>query len=172
MFTELVVFSTDLGWTGILTSEGLIQRTWIGHENRSSLLCRAGTNHAVVPVKRHSRMVGALQKYCSGKRTALDSLKIDESWMTPFQKQVTRACRSIGWGQVLTYGQLAKIAGSPRASRAVGSVMANNRYPLIVPCHRVCSSTGIGGFSAPNGVALKQRLLANEGRSVADAISH
>ncbi|MDG1806930.1 MAG: MGMT family protein [Pirellulaceae bacterium] len=166
MFTEIVVFSTDLGWTGILTAEGQIQRTWIGHQNRQSLFRRVGTNHPIAPVKSHSSMVGLFQKYCSGERTSLDSLRIDESWMTPFQKQVTQACRSIPWGQVLTYGQLAKIAGSPRASRAVGSVMANNRYPLIVPCHRVCSSTGIGGFSAPNGIVLKQSLLTNEGRTL------
>ena len=166
MFTEIVVFSTDLGWTGILTAEGQIQRTWIGHQKRQSLFRRVGTNHPIAPVKSHSSMVGLFQKYCSGERTSLDSLRIDESWMTPFQKQVTQACRSIPWGQVLTYGQLAKIAGSPRASRAVGSVMANNRYPLIVPCHRVCSSTGIGGFSAPNGIVLKQSLLTNEGRTL------
>jgi methylated-DNA-[protein]-cysteine S-methyltransferase len=90
-------------------------------------------------------------------------LPIDESPWTPFQKRVIDVCRSIPWGSTLTYGQVAALAGSPGASRAVGSVMAKNRFPLIVPCHRVIGSNGLGGFSAPDGLKLKSRLLANEG---------
>jgi len=45
----------------------------------------------------------------------------------------------------------------------VGSVMSNNRIPLIIPCHRVLAANGLGGFSAPRGVSLKRRLLALEG---------
>ena len=62
-----------------------------------------------------------------------------------------------------SYGEVAAAAGSPGAARAVGQVMAANRTPLIVPCHRVLAAGGkIGGFSAPQGLALKRRLLALE----------
>ena len=78
--------------------------------------------------------------------------------------QVVRACRKIGRGRTRTYGELAAAAGSPGASRAVGSVMAKNRFPIIVPCHRVVGAGGsLGGFSAPTGLNLKERMLALEG---------
>jgi methylated-DNA-[protein]-cysteine S-methyltransferase len=64
---------------------------------------------------------------------------------------------------MLTYGQLARRVGSPAAARAVGSTMARNRLPLVIPCHRVVGSGGqLRGFSAPGGVAVKQRLLQME----------
>ncbi len=73
------------------------------------------------------------------------------------------ACRRIPWGQTRSYAQLAAVAGRPGAARAVGSVMAKNRVPLVVPCHRVIASSGqLGGYSAPQGLSLKRRLLAME----------
>ena len=82
---------------------------------------------------------------------------------TPFQFRVLTCCRAIPWGETRTYGQLARAAGSPGAARAVGQVMATNRLPLIVPCHRVVpASGGLGGFSAPQGTRLKRSLLEQE----------
>jgi AraC family transcriptional regulator of adaptative response/methylated-DNA-[protein]-cysteine methyltransferase len=63
-------------------------------------------------------------------------------------------------GQTLSYGQLAKLAGRPLASRAVGRAMATNPVALILPCHRVLSSTGLGGYGY--GPEVKKRLLARE----------
>ena len=66
-------------------------------------------------------------------------------------------------GLTRTYGELAAECGSPGAARAVGSVMAKNRYPLIVPCHRVLAAGGeLGGYSAPDGLKMKRRLLEME----------
>ena len=66
-------------------------------------------------------------------------------------------------GETVSYAELAGRAGSPNAARAVGGVMAGNRVPLLVPCHRVVGAGGrLGGFSAPTGVELKKRLLALE----------
>jgi len=81
----------------------------------------------------------------------------------PFGRKVLRACRRIAAGQTTTYGTLAARVGSPAAARAVGSVLAANPIPLIIPCHRVLRSDGgLGGFSAPGGTATKQRLLQHE----------
>ncbi len=83
---------------------------------------------------------------------------------TAFQRAVIDHCRRIPRGEVLTYGQLAERAGYPRSARAVGNVMATNRVPLIVPCHRVVGAGGnLGGFSAPQGLQMKRRLLRLEG---------
>src|SRR5262245_56829570 len=81
-----------------------------------------------------------------------------------FQIRVVRACRKIGRGRVRTYGELAALAGAEGAARAVGTCMAKNRFPIIVPCHRVVGSAGtIGGFSARDGINMKRRMLEIEG---------
>lgn len=88
---------------------------------------------------------------------------VDLAGCSVFDRMVLAACRCIGPGQPVTYGDLAIRMGSPGASRAVGSALARNPVPLIVPCHRVLRSDGaLGGFSAPGGVATKQRMLDHE----------
>lgn len=81
---------------------------------------------------------------------------------TPFQLAVTNALRQVPRGEVVSYGELAALAGYPGAQRAVGTFCARNRFSLIVPCHRVVSYEGIGGYGT-TGVAVKRRLLALEG---------
>jgi methylated-DNA-[protein]-cysteine S-methyltransferase len=70
--------------------------------------------------------------------------------------------RAVPWGEVVTYGELAALAGFPNAQRAAGSVCAFNRFPLVVPCHRVVAANGIGRYGA-SGVEYKRRLLELEG---------
>jgi len=72
------------------------------------------------------------------------------------------AARAVPWGEVVSYGELAALAGRPGAARAAGSFCADNRYSLIIPCHRVVAANGIGGYGSA-GPALKRRLLALEG---------
>jgi methylated-DNA-[protein]-cysteine S-methyltransferase len=83
--------------------------------------------------------------------------------LSSFGISVLTTCRSIEFGQTLTYGQLAKKSGRPNASRAVGSTLAKNPLPLLIPCHRIIRSDGkMGGFSAPGGITLKKSLLELE----------
>jgi methylated-DNA-[protein]-cysteine S-methyltransferase len=109
-------------------------------------------------------LVRRLRAFASGKRND-DFLDVPlfVSDMTPFQQAIIECCRRISAGDTLSYGGLANTAGYPGAARAVGRVMASNRFPLIVPCHRVVAANGaIGGFSAPDGIDMKRRLLAPE----------
>ena len=104
-----------------------------------------------------------VKAYFKGERAAFD-LSIDLSDVSAFRQRVLDACRRIPYGQVASYADLARIAGSPQAARAAGSAMANNPLPLVVPCHRVlCSDGTLGGFSSPQGVEQKKRLLHLEG---------
>ncbi|MFC1793296.1 methylated-DNA--[protein]-cysteine S-methyltransferase [Planctomycetota bacterium] len=80
-----------------------------------------------------------------------------------FSRKVLTTCRNIQFGQRITYSGLAIKAGRPAASRAVGNALANNPLPLIIPCHRVLRTDGkMGGFSAPGGIALKEKMLKLE----------
>ena len=82
-----------------------------------------------------------------------------------FFKQIYAAARQVEWGQMTTYGALAKKVGAgPEAARDVGQAMAKNPVALIIPCHRVLAAGGkVGGFSAPGGPVAKIRMLKLEG---------
>ena len=117
---------------------------------------------ALAVTSKASPLVRRLGKFLDGNPDDLLDIEIDQSWCTPFQQAVINAVRQIPLGQTRTYGEIAKVAGSPRAARAVGTVMAQNRTPLVVPCHRVVASGGMGGFSARGGLRTKLRLLETE----------
>ncbi len=103
-----------------------------------------------------------IQRYFDGRPTDF-RIRLDLNGRTLFHQTVLRACATIPYGETLTYGQLAELAGHPGAARAVGSVMAGNMIPLIIPCHRVIAAAGRpSGFSAPGGVHTRKRLLQLE----------
>jgi methylated-DNA-[protein]-cysteine S-methyltransferase len=101
-------------------------------------------------------------EHLRGVTTAYDDVDLDLDWATPLQHALAAAARAIPWGEVVSYGELAALAGRPGAARAAGSFCADNRYALIVPCHRVVAANGIGGYGSA-GPGLKRRLLALEG---------
>ena len=100
--------------------------------------------------------------HLSGVPTSYEGIPIDLEWATPLQRDFAAAARMIPWGDVVSYGELAALAGRPGAARAAGSFCAENRFSLIIPCHRVVAANGIGGYGSA-GPELKRRLLALEG---------
>ena len=83
-----------------------------------------------------------------------------------FRKKVYTLARQIPYGKVATYGQLARLAGSPWAARAVGMCMKNNPDLTTIPCHRVVASDGsLTGYSAGKGISTKREKLLEEGVS-------
>jgi methylated-DNA-[protein]-cysteine S-methyltransferase len=101
-------------------------------------------------------------EHLQGVPTSYADIELDLEWATPLQREFVAAARSVPWGEVVSYGELAALAGRPGAARAAGSFCAGNRYPLIIPCHRVVAADGIGGYGSA-GLALKRRLLSLEG---------
>lgn len=85
---------------------------------------------------------------------------LDLSGLTPFQGEVLHATSAIPPGETATYGEIAERLGRPGATRAVGTALRRNPLPLIIPCHRVVGSRGVGGYSP--GVDLKRRILEVE----------
>jgi methylated-DNA-[protein]-cysteine S-methyltransferase len=104
--------------------------------------------------------VRQLQEYFQGVRQTF-SLSLAPIG-TPFQQQVWHALQLIPFGSTRTYQDLAQRIGKPKGARAVGSANGCNPIAIIIPCHRVVSSDGIGGYGSL-GVEYKQRLLSLEG---------
>ena len=164
---RLISFQTDLGWAGILSRDSSIRRMKFGFGSEIHLLKSFDEYFdAVTPNRIEENWSSQIKKFASGKPTDLSALNVDFSSFTAFQTKVLKQCRKIPYGSTMSYGQLAQKVSAPRAARAVGTAMKRNRCPLVVPCHRVVSSSGIGGYSAADGISIKRRLLELEGAIV------
>lgn len=154
------------GWVAVQWTNGQLHRVVIGMPNRESALEAVGYSqlHWPTPPDAVRQLLARVERYVNGGREDFSDISVDLSDRTPFQRAVLQACRRVGYGQVISYAELGRKAGFPRSARAVGSVMASNRLPLIIPCHRVIGSDGaLCGFSAPAGLSLKRQLLEMEG---------
>jgi methylated-DNA-[protein]-cysteine S-methyltransferase len=107
-------------------------------------------------------LVGRFTAFLAGEAVAFDDVQVDESTWTQFQRSVAMVLRGIPRGEVVSYAEVAALAGYPRAQRAVGTFCARNPYMILIPCHRVVSTSGIGTYGSA-GIAVKRRLLALEG---------
>lgn len=148
-------FETDLGWITLAWSpDGLCCLRFTGPV--------APEVEAAEPPAWVREAIDLLTRHLSGEAVDPSALPIDLDGHTPFTRRVLEALRRTHPGEVLTYGHLAGLAGSPGAARAVGQVMARNPLPILIPCHRVVASNGPGGFSLFGSLATKERLMALE----------
>jgi methylated-DNA-[protein]-cysteine S-methyltransferase len=161
----VTVFDCEFGWTALAWSGPVVTGIAFGHPDPQSALQRLVIDHhdPVPPTPFAKGIIERLQALAEGDcgDDFLD-VAIDLSELTPFQVKVIRKCRRIPIGKTVSYGELAQKVGHPGAARAVGSVMSKNRFALIVPCHRVVSASSLGGFSSPQGLKMKERLLGTE----------
>jgi methylated-DNA-[protein]-cysteine S-methyltransferase len=173
----LTTFDTELGTMALATYRREVVGLTFGHRTATaakrsleqfhaddnSMLRHAEADDTPATASFHQKVASKLMQFAAGEPVDLEGIAVSTAGMTSFQKQVHEACRAVPWGETLSYGQLAKVVGHPGAARAVGTVMSKNRYPLIVPCHRVLGSQGkLGGYSAPEGLSMKRRLLEME----------
>src|SRR5262245_15479625 len=170
-----VVFPTGLDWMAIAWQDDALRAVAFGHASRRQAavaLARSpwmptqfsrliGENQLAEAPDWVRDVVARLRLFADGEPVDFSTVPLALEHLSPFASRGVAACRRIGWGQLSTYGELAAACGSPAAARAVGSVMARNCFPLIVPCHRVLGAGGtLGGYSAPDGLRMKRRLLA------------
>ncbi len=132
------------------------------------------SRRSVGPIQTTSDLSHLMRRVLAGQATAKEILAAcDLSDSTDFERKVLAALAKVRRGGVISYGELAAAAGSPRAARAVGSALGKNPIPILLPCHRVVASNGIGGYggSADRGwrpagqdpIKFKRALLASEG---------
>jgi methylated-DNA-[protein]-cysteine S-methyltransferase len=167
---ELATFPSALGWMAMLGAGDVLWALTFGQPSPLAALRDLWQQDSGREQPRASgdadwnpKLVRRLQAYADGAIDDFRDVAIDTSGLSPFERRVVEHCRQIPFGETLTYGELAALAGSPRAARAVGNVMRTNRTPLVVPCHRVVASGGkIGQYSACGGQRTKLRLLESE----------
>lgn len=110
------------------------------------------------------RAAELLQRYFLGERVGFGDISVQLDDIPPFRQKVLQVVRTLQYGEVSTYGEIARLCGSPRAARAVGGALAANPVPVIIPCHRIVATDGrLTGFSAPGGKMSKSALLKMEG---------
>ena len=110
---------------------------------------------------RQHPLADRVRRYFAGERVSFEDVEVDLFWGTDFQVAMAKVLREVPYGETVTYGELAALAGHPNAQRAAGTFCAGNRFPLVVPCHRVVSAGGLGGYGSLGG-EYKRRLLELE----------
>jgi methylated-DNA-[protein]-cysteine S-methyltransferase len=108
------------------------------------------------------RLIERFSAFLAGAAVDFGDVSLELDWATPFQRELADTLRAVPRGEVVSYGELAALAGRPGAARAAGAFCAANRFAFVLPCHRVVAAHGIGGYGDA-GPAVKRRLLALEG---------
>lgn len=150
-------FQTGIGSVSVKINDGKLEELVFKKESRT-------VRHK--SQKSEARIVEKVRKqlleYAGGRRRSFELPLLLRG--TEFQKQVWQALLKIPFGETVSYGDLAKLIGRPKAARAVGRAVGQNPCCVVVPCHRVIAGNGrLGGFSG--GLAAKKKLLAIEGLS-------
>ena len=151
--TTTMPLETPIGRLVLECDGDVLIGVWLPHERRH------GRRDAddVPPVLKETAT--QLEEYFAGERQEFDvPMELDG---TPFQQEVWAELSRIPYGETISYGELARRVGRPSAPRAVGQANGRNPIPIIVPCHRVLASNGIGGYGG--GLKVKRALLAVEG---------
>lgn len=149
------------------TSSGKLQSCGFRHEKALEIQQQSAKPQSRLLQQKQQLLEDRLTSYFTGDALEWDLEQLDWTAITEFHQRVLRACYEIPPGETTSYGELAIRAGSPRGARAVGSAMARNRWPILIPCHRVLGSSGqLTGYSGTGGLETKRWLLELESRQL------
>jgi len=152
----MVRFETALGTCAVDWSDAGITRIFLPGMRAAGRFTREAPETVLA-------VTVAIVALLDGERTDLRWVILDETGIDAFRRHVYAAAREVPPGVTVSYGDIAHTIGKPDAPRAVGAALAENPFPIVVPCHRVLSATGeLHGFSAPGGIATKRRMLEIE----------
>jgi methylated-DNA-[protein]-cysteine S-methyltransferase len=145
----------------------------------TEVVARAPEDLAAPAARRHLRAAAdAVEAYLDGRPDALDELPFVLDGLASWDRLVLQGVRSVPWGELTSYGRLARQIGRPGAARAVGGAVGRNPIGLVVPCHRVIAGDGsIGGYGGSWFgdrevlLGIKRELLAHEGSSLGGSVA-
>lgn len=157
------LYETELGAGAVAATEKGVFAVYLPHADIALFIADAGLSDCKSSSLTEQAAV-MLKSYFKGEPQVLDSIPVDLDGLTEFRKRILLLIRSIPYGEVASYYEVAAMAGMPRAARATGGAMAANPVPVVIPCHRVVAGNGrLTGYSAPGGVKIKKILLKMEG---------
>jgi methylated-DNA-[protein]-cysteine S-methyltransferase len=149
---RIVYACTPIGVSGISFHDGPRERARL----------RSGLPLVDAP-QRTDTVRAKLAAYFAGEHRGFD-LPIDWRHTSGAQREVLeKLYMGVGYGQTVTYGELGTLSGTGVPARGIGTIMGSNPIPLVVPCHRVVASDGLGGYSGGSGIEIKRWLLTLEG---------
>ncbi|MBI15819.1 MAG: hypothetical protein CL782_06215 [Chloroflexi bacterium] len=157
------IFETELGWIGLEKTNHGISLVTFPQKSKSKCKSLIGTVNKISnkSCSELSYIKDQISLYASGVKVDFSSVKLDYTGHTKFSKKTLEACRDVPFGERRNYKWLANQSGSAFAYRAVGQIMAKNKFPIIVPCHRIVGSTGkLTGFRGKNNdLDMKMKFL-------------
>ena len=161
------LFPTAIGVCGLAWNERGISRVVFPETSeaatRARLTRRVPDVREAAPPPAIAEAIAAITALLDTGRADLSAIALDMDSVDTEERAILEAARTVPPGSTVTYGELAARIGQPRATREVGQAMARNRFPIVVPCHRVLAAGGgFGGFSAPGGLESKALLLTIE----------
>ena len=161
------VFASAIGDCALAWNDIGVLGVWLPEASAARLRARVVKRFAqateTAPDVRASAAITAITALLRGERVDLDTIRIDDSRLDPFDRRVYAAARTIAPGRVVSYAELAARVGADASAREVGQSLGRNPFAIVVPCHRIVAASGeLGGFSAPGGTATKRRLLTIE----------
>ena len=153
-------FLTPLGTCAIAWNDAGLTRFLLPDPER-----HASSNTEAEPPSWVREIIDRVQRHLTGDAQDFSDVRFDFTRVPEFVRAVLQATLNIKAGHTSSYGEIATAIGQPlAASRAVGTALGDNPWPLLIPCHRIVSATGkMTGFSGPGGIATKIKLLALEG---------
>ena len=159
-------FPTALGTCAIAWNEIGLTGVWLPEADAGSLRRRVARRcdgaRESEPSGWVAEAVESITRLLAGERIDLGGIAVDSTGIDDFDRRVYAVTRTIAPGRLLTYGEVATRVGVDATARAVGQSLGRNAMPIVVPCHRVVATGGLGGFSAPGGTDTKRRMLAIE----------
>ena len=171
----MTLFDTAIGSCAIAWNDAAITATALPHaqpERTRAALARRADAPPGEPTAMAARAIESIRLLLSGEAIDLREIELDLAGVSDFDRRVADVVRTAKPGETLTYGEVAARAGAPGEAREVGAALGRNRFPIIVPCHRVVAAGGKpGGFSAPGGVETKLRMLEIERRHAPGPLS-
>jgi methylated-DNA-[protein]-cysteine S-methyltransferase len=149
-------YDTQVGVVGVLAGPAGLRRTGWRLDARGA---------SIEPDETVQQTIGQLREYFAGQRRKFE-LPLNLPPLPSVTEAVLRALMTVEYGETITYGALAERSGTGVPARAIGSIMAANPVPIVIPCHRVVASDGLGGYSGGEpgrSLETKRWLLENEG---------
>jgi len=160
------VFDTAMGACGAAWSAHGLARLRLPEADRAATERRLRRTAAQRgdPPPAIAEVIADVRRYLAGERVDFSAVTVDFADVSPLHRRIYQAARAVGWGETVSYGELAARAGVAGEAQEVGQAMAHNPVVIVVPCHRVLAAgRKLGGFSAYGGTFTKGRLLELEG---------